>query len=144
LFPELSLLELKNLVSVTNIALFIGGIYFAALAGLQEATIYTVIPAILCFVAFGLGIQPDWLLSNPWRTATSALVIVLLLFEVATDIAVVSSGDYYTLASFLLNGIFLVLFIGVLLALLKKNLGQQEAKNEEEEFPARSIPKQTK
>ncbi len=127
---------------MTNIVMLLGGIYFATLAGAHEATIYSIIPAILCFVAFGLGIQSKWLLSRPWRTATAAFVIILLVVQLAADFAVANASDYYAMASILINGALLILFLGVLLSTLKGSV-TQERKERDEEQVRRPLSRQT-
>ncbi|MGI0078084.1 MAG: hypothetical protein ACRECH_00475 [Nitrososphaerales archaeon] len=122
-------MSFRTIVSSPNIVFLLGGVYFAALAGMRESTIYSVIPATLCFVAFGLGIQSEWFLSSPWRTATAVLVVVLLVVQEAANLSVETTSDYYTLSSTLINGIFLVVFLGVLLSTLKSSVSREKEEN---------------
>lgn len=115
----------------------LGGIYFALLAAFNETTIYATIPASLCFIAFGLGFKADWLFSSPWRVATAVLVIALTSVQEAANLSVESAGDIYTVSSTLINGIMLVLFLGVLLQTLKNVVGRGR-----EEGEASSVQKQ--
>lgn len=109
----------------------LGGIYFALLAVLSETTIYTTIPAGLCFIAFGLGLKADWLFSSPWRVATAVLVIALTSVQEAANLSVESAGDIYIVSSTLINGIILVLFLGVLLQTLKNVVGRVREEGED-------------
>ena len=133
-------MSLRSLISATNIAFLLGGVYFTSLAGLHESTVYSVVPALLCFVAFGLGVQTQWFLSGPWRTATAVLVVMLTVVQEAANLSLATASDYYTLGSTLINGVVLIVFLGVLLSTLKNVVREEE--QEEEESGGKTVHKQ--
>lgn len=125
-------MSLRSIFSVTNLAFLAGGVYFAAIAASQEATIYTAIVAVLCFVSVLFSLRESFHFSGPWRVASSVAVLVLLAGQ---EIASFRSGggtDAYSIGVVLLNGALLVVFLGVLLS-SSREVTRQETKEEAEE-----------
>ncbi len=123
-------LSSKPYFAITNIVFLIGGIYFAVLAIAGEATIYSLIPAVLCFISFGLSARLDLFFASPWRVATSVFILVLLI---AQEIVAASAGfDVVTASSFLINGVLFIIFLGVALSVIRE-IAKTKSKEEEEE-----------
>ena len=59
----------------------LAGIYFAAVAALGEGSQYSAIGAIVCFIAVGLVLKKDLLITGPWRTATAAFSLVIFIAQ---------------------------------------------------------------
>ncbi|MGI0091466.1 MAG: hypothetical protein ACREBS_07135 [Nitrososphaerales archaeon] len=106
----------REAVKPTNIMFVILGIYFAAIPGLAQGSIYSLVGTLLCFIAAALDLRKNLFISKPWRVATSAFVLAML---VAQLIASANSNEPYTLVvvgSVVLNVILFVIFLGVLLS----------------------------
>jgi lysylphosphatidylglycerol synthetase-like protein (DUF2156 family) len=125
----------KELLSIPNIVFLVTGVYFAIVAGLNEGSPYTAIGAVLCFIAVGLSFAKDLFFAAPWRLATTAFSIVVLLAQVAADFTV-SNASAAVVASVLINGVLFVLDLGVLIW-TAKDMTTREAPEEEEEPEAK-------
>ena len=79
----------KQLLSIPNIVLIVTGVYFLIVAGINQGSPYTVIGAILCFIAVGLSFEKDLFFAAPWRLATAAFSMFVLLVQLASDFTVV-------------------------------------------------------
>ena len=130
----------KEVISPTNILFLVAGAYFLAIAGLNEGSFYSVVPAILCFVSFAVSFKSDWFFSAPWRVATSVLVLVLLVSQLISDSFVSNFISPSILASIMISGVLFVLFVGVTLAALftlVRHESEEEKRIEEKEEEAR-------
>jgi hypothetical protein len=121
----------KQLMSLANIVFIITGLYFAIVAAAGEGSAYTGIGALLCFVSAGLALKEDWLISAPWRLATSAFSIVLLIAQLAADFTV-NNVSAIVAVSVLINGVLFVLMVGIFLR-VGRDLTVREGEEEEEE-----------
>jgi len=121
----------KDLLNFPNITFLITGLYFAAVAGIGEGSAYTGVGAILCFIAVGLALEREWPFSWPWRLATAAFSLILLLTQLGSDFTV-SNASATIVTSVLVNGALFVLMLGVLL-FTAKDLVTREGEEEEEE-----------
>jgi hypothetical protein len=121
----------KQLLSIPNIVLLLTGVYFAIVAGLNEGSPYTAIGAILCFIAVGLSFEKELFFAWPWRLATAAFSILVLLVQIAADFTFVNASAS-VVASGIINAILFVLDLGVLLW-TGKDLTTREREEEEEE-----------
>lgn len=111
------------------------GLYFGVVAAAGEGSIYTLIGAILCFVSAGLALEKDWFFSWPWRLATAAFSIVVLLTQLGADFTV-SNPSAIVVASVIVNGVIFLLVLGVLIWTAKDlttREGEEEEEKEEEE-----------
>jgi len=128
-------MSFRDQLTVTNIVFVIGGIYFAALGLSGEATIYSILPAILCFVAVALSFREDLYFAGPWRVAAAVSVLVLLAGQEVASFSSSNLTSSYLLITIVLNGVFFVLFLGVLLSCAREvtKLKKQEEEEEEEE-----------
>ncbi len=106
----------KDALSVTNFVFLGGGVYFVVVAILGEATIYSIVPAVFCFIAFALSFAESAYISGPWRVATAVSVLIISAGQDISSIIGGSISDYYTIATILINGLLFVLFCGVLLS----------------------------
>ncbi len=127
------MMSLRDVFSVTNIVFIIGGVYFAAVTALGEATIYSLVPAALCFIAFALSLRENLYFAGPWRVATAVSVLVLLAGQEYSSFSSTSISDPYTVATIVLNGTFFVVFFGVLLSSARE-ITKREKEGEEEEI----------
>jgi hypothetical protein len=126
----------RDIARASNIPFILAAAYFIAVALLKEGSGYVVIGAALCLIAFGLGSRKEISVSSPWRMATSAFCIILFATQTVADSFVLTLSNYYVIASLLINGAFLIVFIGVLLycgnELLKSRKEERLAEPEEE------------
>jgi hypothetical protein len=136
----------RDLLSVTNIVFLVGGIYFVALAAAGQATIYSIIPGVFCFLSMAFAARKELIFSSPFRLGTAILVLSL---TVAQEISVLSNFVASTIVavSFVVNGVLFVLFLGVALSVARELMRVKESDEEvEEEQSARSgskTPRQT-
>jgi hypothetical protein len=134
-------LSSRELFGVTNLIFLVGGIYFAILAGVGQASLYAIAPAILCFISFALSLREDLFFTNPFRIATAIFVLILLF---AQEYASLSSfiADSIVIASIIVNGVFFILFIGCTLSVASGivRVETEEEKEEEEERPKTTKP----
>lgn len=93
----------------------LAGIYFVIVAALGEGSQYTAIGAVLCFIAIGLFLKKDLVVTGPWRAATAAFSFVIFAAQVIANVYSKSFSNSYIIGSTLINGAFLILFIGVIL-----------------------------
>jgi hypothetical protein len=124
-------MSFRDVASVTNIVFLAGGIYFAAVGATGEATIYSIVPAVLCFVAFGLSFRENLYFAGPWRVATAVSILVLLVGQEISSFSSTSAFDPYTIGTILLNGALFVLFFGVLLSSAREITKQERGEEEE-------------
>lgn len=122
----------NRLLSITNIIILVTGIYFAIVAAAGEGSAYTGIGAILCFVSVGLAFREEWIFSGPWRLATTAFSMVLLLAQSWADFTV-ANVNAAVVASILINGILFVLMVGAFLRIGRDLTVKEEEEKEEEE-----------
>jgi hypothetical protein len=130
----------KDLLSASNIVLIITGIYFAAIAGLHEGSIYSIIGTVLCFVAVGLSAINDSFFTAPWRIATVAFSITVLVAQVISNASALTAFNGVVVASTLINGALVILLLGVLLSSAKEITTREE----EEEEPQEEEKKESK
>jgi hypothetical protein len=123
----------KQLLSTPNIVFIVTGIYFLIVAGLDEGSPYTVIGAILCFIAVGLSFEKDLFFAWPWRLATAAFSILVLLVQLGSDFTFVNTNAAVVASGFI-NGILFILDLGVLIW-TGKDMTAREKKEEEDEEP---------
>jgi len=123
----------KELLSIPNIVFLVTGVYFAIVAGLNEGSPYAAIGAILCFVAVGLSFEKDLFFAWPWRLATAAFSVFVLLAQLGDDFTV-TSASAAAVASGIINGVLFILNLGVLFW-TAKDLTTRGEKEEEEEEP---------
>lgn len=126
----------RNVLTVTNIVLLIGGVYFLLLAALGQASIYSVIPAALCFISFVLAYRDDLFFSDPFRISTSVFVLILLIAEEYSAFSAFAFNAV-TVASIIVNGVLFFLFMGCTLSILRHlaKVREEEMEEEEEEKP---------
>lgn len=108
-----------RLLTATNIAFIIGGVYFALLVALGETGFFSIVPVIMCFLSFALGVRDQWFFSEPWRLATAVFVLVLLVVQEGANAVVVTGVDLFTIGSIAVNGGVLLVFVGVALSCLR-------------------------
>jgi len=132
----------RELINIPNIVFLVTGIYFAIVAAAGQASIYVAIAAVFCFIAVGLSFMKDWVFSAPWRLATAAFSIVILLAQLGVDFSV-SNASGAVVVSVLLNGALFVLMLGVLL-FIGKDLTASEHEEETEEEEETETPKKKK
>ena len=121
----------KELLTIPNIVFLISGIYFAIVAGLGEGSQYTAVGAILCFIAVGMAFEKDLFFAWPWRLATAAFAIVVLVVQLSNDFSF-ANVTATVAASIIINGALFILFVGVLLW-TGKDMTTREREEEEEE-----------
>ena len=121
----------KELISIPNIIFIVTGLYFLVVAAIGEGSIYTVAGALLCFISAGLVLARGMLISWPWRLATAAFSIVILLAQLGADFTV-SNPSPTVVASVIVNGALFILMLGVLLW-TGKDMTAKEGEEEEEE-----------
>jgi hypothetical protein len=123
-------MSLRELLTTTDLMFLIAGAYFVILAVLQEASIFTIVPALFCFVAFALGLRKGSIFTGPWRVATSVFALVLFVSQVYANAQNFDLADYISVISFLLNSILFILFLGVFLLCLRELSAKKEAEEE--------------
>jgi hypothetical protein len=106
----------RDALSITNIIFIIGGFYFVIVAALGEATIYSLVPAVLCFISVALSLREGLYFTGPWRVATAVSVLVLLAGQELSSLSGTIVSNYYTIATIVLNGALFVIFLGVLMS----------------------------
>ena len=121
----------KNLFDVTNIAYLVAAVYFLVVSALGEATSYSAAAALLCLVSLALALRKEWFFSVPWRVATAAFVLVLFLAQMVAASSQTSSTT--SLGSILINGVFLLIFLGVLLSAVHDSIKKESEEEKEEE-----------
>ena len=131
----------KELISIPNIIFIVTGLYFVVVAAIGEGSVYTVIGALLCFVSAGLVLVKDMVISWPWRLATAAFSIVILIAQLGSDFTVANLSAT-VVASVIVNGAFFILMLGVLLSTGRDMTAKEE--REEEEEPEEEISKKKK
>ncbi len=105
----------KQIISASNVAYLLAGVYYAALAVLGESTVYAVIATIICFISIALSYRKSWFFSGPWRVASSVFVLVLTVSQlISTSLAVTFSN--VEIGSAFINGAIFVVFLGVLIS----------------------------
>ena len=125
---------MKSLLTVTNLAYVIAAIYFIAVSALGEATAYSISAAILCLVSVPLSLKKDWFFSVPFRVATAAFAIILFMGQL-----VASSTS--VLSAFLINGVLLVIFLGVFLSAIRDSMKKESKEEKEEEEKEEELDK---
>jgi lysylphosphatidylglycerol synthetase-like protein (DUF2156 family) len=121
----------KELISIPNIIFIVTGLYFVIVAAIGEGSVYTAIGALLCFVSAGLVLVKDMVISWPWRLATAAFSMVILLAQLGSDFTVANLSAA-VVASVIVNGVLFILILGVLLW-TGKDMTAKEGREEEEE-----------
>jgi hypothetical protein len=122
----------KDAITITNLVFIIGGIYFVTVAGLGEATIYSLVPAVLCFIAVAISLREGLYFTGPWKVATSVSVLVLLAGQEFSTLSGPVVFNYYTIGTVILNGALFVLFLGVLLSSAREVTKVEHGEEEEE------------
>jgi cbb3-type cytochrome oxidase subunit 3 len=114
----------------------LAGIYFVAVAALGEGSRYSVIGAVICFVAVGLAIRKDLFVTGPWRAATAAFATVVFAAQIVANMYSSSFANAYVVGSTLLNGAFLILFLGVVLTtfheIMRKSKDEEKTEEKKE------------
>lgn len=110
----------------------IAGIYFLAVAGLGEGSVYTSVGALFCFVSVALALKQNLLVTAPWRTASATFALIIFVAQVIAN-ANSSSSNIYSISSTLVNGALLLLFVGVLLATSREMMRKSDSEDDEEE-----------
>jgi hypothetical protein len=118
----------ENAISITNIVFLLGGIYFVLVGLLGEATIYSIVPGALCFIAIALSLRDGIYFAGPWRVATCVSVLALLGGQEFSSLNGFSFSNYYTVGTVVLNGALFILFCGLLLS-----TGREITKKKQEE-----------
>ena len=121
----------RTILGASNVLFLIAGLYFAALAGLGESSVYGLVATIICFVSIPLSIKKSWFFSGPWRVAAAVFVLVLTASQLISD-SMTPRMSMVTIASGLINGVIFVLFLGVMLA-TTKDITKTVANKEEDE-----------
>lgn len=130
----------KDLLSPVNLIFLIGGIYFGILVATRETAVVVLSAMVLCLISFILAYGPDYFLSSAWRTATSVFVIFILAAQVGENIIGFSNVNVYNLSSFVVNGAFLLFFVGTLLVSAKSLASQEEEEPGEKVSERKSEP----
>ena len=128
------------LLSIPNIVFIITGVYFAIVAATGEASVYTAVGAVLCFVSAALAYRDELFFSSAWRIATAAFSMVVLLAQVSVDFTV-TNPSAIVIASILVNGVLFVLMLGVLLIVGRDLTVSRENEEEKEEEQTESKKK---
>ncbi|MHB2036949.1 MAG: hypothetical protein ACYCPW_09455 [Nitrososphaerales archaeon] len=126
-------LSAKDFITGTNVMFLLAGIYFALVAGLGEGSVYSIIGAILCFVAVGLAFNKSMIITGPWRAATAAFSLVMFAAQVIANANSSSLSNLYAVSSILINGAFLILFLGVIFAVTRDIMRKSEAEEPDQE-----------
>jgi len=126
-------LSAKDFISGTNVMFLLAGIYFALVAGLGEGSVYSIIGAILCFVAVGLAFTKSMMVTGPWRAATAAFSLIMFAAQVIADADSSFHSNLYVIISILINGAFLILFLGVTFAVTRNIMRKQEQEEPDQE-----------
>jgi len=110
-------------------------VYFAIVGAAGEGSVYTLIGAILCFASFALTFEKDWVFATPWRLATAAFSIAVLVVQVASDLTVANLSAIIA-GSILVNGALFLLMLGVLLSIAREvTASDRESEEDQEEEP---------
>jgi hypothetical protein len=132
----------RSIFSVANIVFLVGGVYFAALVALGQSSLYSIVPAILCFISFGLALRSDLFFSAPFRLGTTIFVLVLL---VAQEFSAFSSSfiNLFITATILINGCLFFLYFGCALSVIREiaKVKSEEGEEEEEVAKPRAVSK---
>ena len=115
-----------RLLTATNISFIVGGVYFASLVALGETGVFSIVPMLLCVISFALGLRDQWFFSGPWRLATAVFVLVLLAAQEGANAVVVTGVDVFTIGSMAINGVFLLVFVGLALSCLRMMTRHEE------------------
>ena len=126
-------LSAKDFITGTNVMFLLAAIYFVAVAALGEGSEYSAVGAVLCFLAVGLVVKKDLLITGPWRAATAAFSLVIFAAQIFANVYSSSSANVYLVGSTLINGAFLVLFIGVVLTTSRDIMRKSKEEEPEEE-----------
>ena len=118
---------IRNLLTVTNIAYLVAAIYFIVVAVSGQATSYSISAAVLCIVSIPLALKKDWFFSVPIRVATAAFLVTLFATQV------IATAGTSLVGSFLINGILLLVFLGVLLSVTRDSIKKETEEEREEE-----------
>ena len=85
------------------------------------------------FIAVGLVAKKDLLITGPWRTASAAFSLVIFAAQILANAYSSSFSNAYVIVSTLINGAFLILFIGVVLTTSRDIMRKSENEEPEEE-----------
>lgn len=132
----------RDLVTFTNLLFIVAGIYFVIVSALGEASTYSLVGTVLCLVAVTLSIRKGIYFVAPWRVATSSFVLSMFVSQIVANSYAGSFSSYLIAASTLINGIFLILFLGVLL-LTAKEMTKQKKEEEKPKQEKKSTQKVT-
>jgi hypothetical protein len=130
-------------VTATNVMFLLAAMYFVAVAALGEGSLYSAIIGALSLIAIALSVRKDFVISGPWRVATAVFCLVMFAAQIEADAYSPSFFNAYDVSSTLINGIFLTLFVGVVLSALKQILRKPEAEDEEQAEEKRKTKKLT-
>lgn len=129
-------------MTIPNIVFLVTGIYFIIVAAVGQGSAYVAIGGVLCFIAIGLSFMKDSVFTAPWRIATAAFSIVVLLAQLGADFSV-SNASGMVVISVLVNGALFILMLGVLL-FIGRDLTASEPEEESEEEEEAEAPKKKK
>lgn len=122
----------KELVSIPNLIFIVTGLYFLIVAVIGEGSVLTAIGAVLCFISAGLVLEKDWIIAWPWRLATGAFSITILLAQLGSNFTV-TNASAAVIGSVIINGALFVLLVGVFLWTAKDLTTREEEEEKEEE-----------
>ena len=108
----------------------LAAVYFVAVASLGEGSVYSAIVGVLSLIAIAFSVRKDFIISGPWRVATAVFCLVMFVAQIEADANSPWFFNAYNISSTLINGIFLILFVGVVLSTLRQILRKPEAKEE--------------
>jgi hypothetical protein len=130
-------------VTATNVMFLLAAMYFVAVAAFGEGSLYSAIIGALSLIAIAFSVRKDFVISGPWRVATAVFCLVMFAAQIEADAYSPSFFNAYDVSSTLINGIFLTLFVGVVLSALKQILRKPEAEDEEQAEEKRKTKKLT-
>lgn len=110
----------------------LAGLYFVIVAGLGEGSEYTALGGVLCFIAVVLEVRKEWFVTGPWRAATAAFASVVFVAQLVANAYASSFDNVYQIGSTVLNGVFLILFAGVVLV-TTRDIGRKSEEESAEE-----------
>ncbi|MDG6908596.1 MAG: hypothetical protein JRN20_22745 [Nitrososphaerota archaeon] len=123
----------KTFIGPENVMFLLAGIYFVVVAALGESSIYSTVGSVFCFVAVGLAFKEELVVAGPWRTATAAFSALVFAGQIVANAYSRSFTNVYQLGSTLLNGVFLVLFIGIVLSTSRDMMRKSEQEKTRDE-----------
>ena len=121
----------KDLLTITNIAYLVGAVYMIVVVVAGQASPYSFAGAVLCIISVPLALRKEWFFSVPLRVAAAAFMLTLFAAQIMS-----ASANSSLASSFLVNGVFLLLFLGVFLSTVRDSLKKETKEEKEEEEKA--------